>query len=83
MSDDEDFRVKNDDEAWNPKIKMSNLGPRQGAPLSQTSCVPPTTIFNLSLGRVSDPDPNSDVSVDPDLNSDVSVSVYTDAVRLK
>ena len=28
-SDDEDFRVKNDDEAWNPKIKMSNLGPRQ------------------------------------------------------
>jgi hypothetical protein len=30
MSDDEDFQVKNDDEAWNPKIKMSNLGPRQG-----------------------------------------------------
>jgi hypothetical protein len=25
MSDDEDYRVKNDEEAWDPKIKMSNF----------------------------------------------------------
>jgi hypothetical protein len=37
--------------------------------------------YQLVLGKVSDANPNSDVSVDPDRNSDVSV--YPDPVRLK